>query len=106
MRESIPTEKNNYKSINSRLIVLNVVLVILFFVTHILITSIVGTKTQEIDLVRYEKQNLRLQNEILTSDIDKSKSVASSEEIKEKYNLVEKKTIFLDGDNFDEIAFK
>lgn len=99
------TEKTNFKNINKNLIYFNVALIVLFFVSQILVTSILGTKTQEIDNIRNEKETLRLQNEILTSDIDKMKSVASSEEIKEKYNLVEKKVTFLSDDS-NELALR
>lgn len=97
----VHTEKTSFKRINKKLILVNAGLIVLFFVSQILVTSILGTKTQEIDVIRNEKENLRLQNEILTSEIDKLKSVASSEEIKDKYNLVEKNVTFLEGEDND-----
>ncbi len=97
-------ENTSFKSINKRLILINVGLIVLFFVSQILVTSILGTKTQQIDIIRNKKENVRLLNEILTSEIDKSKSLASSTEVKDKYNLVEKNVTFLEGDSYDEVA--
>lgn len=103
---NIHTEKLSFKKVNRKLMAVNAGLLVLFFVVQILITSVLGTKTQEIDFIRNEKKELRLENEILTSEIDKSKSLASSEDIKEKYNLVEKNLTFLEGDNFEEVALR
>lgn len=92
------------KKVNKKLILANIALVTLFFISQILVMSILGTKTQEIDIIRSEKEELRLENEILTSEIDKAKSVTSSQEVKDRYGLVEKNVTFLDVNEFDDLA--
>mgnify|MGYP001235121695 CR=1 FL=1 len=102
--------KNNnrqYKSVsfnklNSYLGTLIIILAVLFVGTQVVVTSMVGTKSEEIDNVRQEKAELRLQNEILTSKIDGSKSLDNAKDIAQKGGLESKNVNFLektDGNN-------
>jgi hypothetical protein len=92
------------QSINRTLVYILLVAFVAYFVTPIILTTLIGTKTFDIDIVRNEQKELRLINEILTSKIDEAKSVAASYEIIEKYGLSEKNITFLQNSNFDEIA--
>ncbi|MEP7103552.1 MAG: hypothetical protein ABI721_02495 [Candidatus Dojkabacteria bacterium] len=94
----------SFKKINKKLITLNVFLIIAFFASQILITSVLGTKTQEIDEIRQRKEELRLQNEILTAQIDKSKTINASQELVDRLKLTSKDITFLNDSSTDDLA--
>lgn len=98
------TKTISLKGINKKLFIINAILLVSFFVSQILVTSSIGTKSSEIEEIRKEKDRLRLENEIIGSDIDKAKSVDSLESVIEKYNLQEKNIISLEEGSSDNIA--
>lgn len=83
-------KKELFKSINKKLIVAIGILAISFFATQMFIASSVGTKSEAIEDIRIQKDQLRLENEILQAKIDKKRSITNIEKIAEKYNLQEK----------------
>ncbi len=85
----------NFKVLNKNVIVLNIILGVGFFLSQILVTSVLGTKSQEIDSIRIQKDRLRLENEMLISEINKEKTVNGSLGISEKYQLQEKTVNYL-----------
>lgn len=95
----------SFKKINKKLLTINIVLVIAFFGSQILVTSILGTKTQEIDEIRQSKDDLRLQNEILTAQIDKSKTINASQELVDRLKLSTKGVTFLNDNTSDDLAY-
>ena len=107
MIQRIQTNKKiiSFKKINTKLLTINLILVVGFFASQILVTSVLGTKTQEIDEIRQKKDDLRLENEILTAQIDKSKTINASQELVERLNLSTKDVTFLNDQTIDELAF-
>lgn len=93
----------NFRILNKNMIVLNAILGIVFFMSQILSTSVLGAKSQEIDRIRIQKEVYRLENEMLISDINKEKSVAGSISVSEKYQLTEKNVNYL-IDSSDQVA--
>ncbi len=93
----------NFRILNKNMIVLNAILGIVFFMSQILATSVLGAKSQEIDRIRVQKELYRLENEMLISDINKQKSVAGSISVSEKYQLTEKNVNYL-IDSSDQVA--
>ncbi len=85
----------NFKVLNKNVIVLNAILGIGFFLSQILVTSFLGTKSQEIDSIRIQKDRLRLENEMLVSEINKEKTVNGSLGVSAKYQLQEKTVNYL-----------
>lgn len=105
IREILPqNSKISLSSANSLLVRANLIMLISFFVIQILVTATLGTKSQEIDSIRTEKDKLRQQNNILTSQINEAKTIASTKEIQEKYNLQEKGVNFLENPDQSIIA--
>jgi cell division protein FtsB len=86
----------SFKKINSRLLLLNVCLVLSFFGIQMLITSAIGTKSAELESIRREKDEVRLSNEILTAEIDELKSFEKIKSLIEKQELIQKNVIFLE----------
>lgn len=86
-------KKHIFKSLNSKLLLAVFIAVLVFFGCQIYITSVIGTSNAAIEEIRIDKDELRLQNEILSSEIDELKSTKNLEEIATRYNLVEKDVI-------------
>jgi cell division protein FtsL len=98
------TKKKNqvFKKLNQKLILSIFILSVSYFSSQIYITSHVGTKNAEIDSISNEKENLRLENDILTSKINELRSLEKVRTIADKYNLVEKQVQELDRkESFD-----
>ncbi|MFS8130541.1 MAG: hypothetical protein ACMG57_01040 [Candidatus Dojkabacteria bacterium] len=95
----------SFKKINKKLFTINAILVIGFFGSQILVTSVLGTKTQEIDEIRQTKDDLRLQNEILTAQIDKAKTINASQELIDRLKLSAKDVTFLNDKTPDDLAY-
>lgn len=96
------TKSISFNKLNSYLGTLIIVLAVLYVGTQVVVTSMVGTKSEEIDNVRQEKAELRLENEILTSKIDGAKSLDNAKDLAEKAGLEGKNVNFLektDGNN-------
>ncbi|RMD76694.1 hypothetical protein D6810_03205 [Candidatus Dojkabacteria bacterium] len=87
-----------------RLIAVNIVLFSVYILIQVFITSQVGTKSREIDLLRQEKARLRTENEFLKSEIQKESSLSSAMGLVEKYSLEKKDSVILDVSNLDRIA--
>lgn len=83
-------KKQIFRNLNRKLIVAVLLLIMAFFFSQIYITSLVGTKSGEIESIRIEKDKLRLENEILQSEIDEYKSITNIKKVAERYGLVEK----------------
>jgi hypothetical protein len=98
------TKKISLERLNRNLIVLIVILGISYIVLQIFVTSIVGTKSEEIDRVRQEKSQYRLENEILTAKIDSSKSLEKTKDVAERLKLQNKNVNFLEEPKLDGIA--
>jgi hypothetical protein len=101
-----PTKKYNFARINAKLVLGNALLLVGFFAVNILLASSVGTKSQEIDSIRSEKNELRSQNRILSAEIDRMKSLVEARDIEAKYNLVEKDVTYFEEADFDGLALK
>lgn len=92
----------SFNKLNSYLSTIIIFLAIAFVGTQVVVTSMVGTKSEEIENVRQEKADLRLQNEILTSKIDGAKSLDNAKDVAQKEGLENKNINFLektDGTN-------
>jgi preprotein translocase subunit SecG len=96
----------SFKKINKTLVKSIVVLIVLFFASQILITAVLSTRTTAIDDIRRKKDELRLQNEILTAQIDKAKTISSSQALIEKYKLTGKEVNFLNDVSNDDLAYE
>lgn len=93
----------NFRIVNKNMILLNAILGVVFFLSQILATSVLGAKSHEIDRIRIQKEQYRLENEMLVSEINKEKSVAGSISVSEKYQLTEKNVNYL-IDSSDQVA--
>lgn len=98
------TPKISLTAANSMLLRACLVLLVAFFIIQMLVTATLGTKSQEIDAIRAEKDKLRLQNDIVTSQINEAKTIAATKEVQEKYNLHEKGVNFLENPDQNVIA--
>ena len=94
----------NIKQLNKKLILANIFMLVGFFGLQIFITSFVGTKTQEIDYTRNQKNELRRQNSFLEAEVAKEKSVTQALKLVQKYNLVEKNVNFMQEANLQGVA--
>lgn len=94
----------SFKRINKRLFILNTFLILTFFAVQILVTFSVGTKTQEIDYTRKQKQSLRQENAFLEAEVAKEKSLSEAQKIIDKYGLQEKGVNFLQESNLQGVA--
>lgn len=104
MKAIIKNKKDiSMASINKWLLICNIVLFGLFLSLQIGITSVIGTKSSEIEYIRKQKDDVRLQIEIVQSQIDQAKSYENLEEIVEAQSLVKKTVVFID-DTPNEIA--
>jgi cell division protein FtsL len=83
-------KKPIFKKINTKIAVAVLLMVVVFFGSQIYITSVIGTSNAAIEEIRKEKDELRLTNEILSSQIDELKSIKNISEVAEKYGLSEK----------------
>jgi len=83
-------KKQIFKALNKKLFFSTLLLIAGFFFVQIYITSLVGTKSTEIENIRFQKDNIRLENEILQSQIDQQYSMENIKKVAEKYKLTEK----------------
>ncbi|GIW58758.1 MAG: hypothetical protein KatS3mg086_043 [Candidatus Dojkabacteria bacterium] len=97
-------QKNNLQSLNKSLFILNIILLVVFIAIQVGKTSIIGTKSVEIEEIRRQKDEIRLQTEILRAEIDSLKSLNRSESIAKENNLTIKPVTVLQGDNTNELA--
>lgn len=91
----------NFSKLNKKLLIVVIVLSAIFLFTHFAITALVGTKGDSIDEIRKEKSELRLENEILASEIDSLKTIENNKESLSKLNLKQMPLNFLDEVNVD-----
>ena len=84
--------KQNYifKKINNRMRIAFLVMFAIFFLVQVYYTSKVGTKSAEIEQIRIEKDQLRLENEILNSKISEAMSITKIEEKVKAMGLTQK----------------
>lgn len=75
-----------------------------YILVQVVITASVGTKSEEIFNVRSQKAELRLENEILTSKIDATRSLENSKEFAKTLNLETKNIIFLEENDGKNVA--
>jgi cell division protein FtsL len=101
---SAQKRKISFNRLNKRLFLANSFLLAIFFISQIAVTSIVGTKSSEIENIRTEKDRLRLENEILTAQIDEAKSVDRAKDVISKYDLQEKQVNVLNEGNDESVA--
>jgi cell division protein FtsL len=102
MKRNTDYKKVSFNKLNGYLGVLIVVLAIMYVGAQVVVTSMVGTKSEEIENVREQKAELRLQNEILTAKIDGAKSLDNAKDLAQKAGLETKNINFLektDGTN-------
>jgi len=105
MRPSL-INKQEYSlvKINKKLFIVNLILIVAFFISQIAVTHVIGTKAQEVDNTRTSKGQLREENKFLEAEIAKLKSLSAIKDVADKYNLVEKNVTYLDAPNFDSVA--
>ena len=101
----IQKRKITFSRLNSRLLIINGILIGIFFALQIFITSSVGTVSHDIDSTRKEKNELRLKNEILMAEIDKAKTLNVMKDAESKLGLTHKNVTFLDEGNFNDLAY-
>ncbi|MCA9387210.1 hypothetical protein KC669_04215 [Candidatus Dojkabacteria bacterium] len=89
MKNTNSKKKEIFKSVNRRLFIAIIVSVGAFFATQMYITSIIGTSNAAIEEIRINRDEIRLENEILRSQIDEKKSTKSLTELAKRYNLTE-----------------
>jgi hypothetical protein len=84
--------KQNYifKKLNNRMRIAFLVMFTIFFLVQVYYTSKVGTKSAEIEQIRIEKDQLRLENEIINSKISEAMSLTKIEEQVKAMGLVQK----------------
>lgn len=99
-------KKISFNKLNSYLGTLIIILAIAYVGTQVVVTSMVGTKSEEIDNVRQEKAELRLENEILTSKIDGSKSLDNAKDLAQKAGLENKNINFLEKTDGTNVALQ
>lgn len=97
-------EKNILKQLNKKLFYIVVILTVLFFVSQMYFTAVIGTQSGAIELVRQEKEELRLENEILSAEIDEQLSTQELLERAQDLNLTQKGVIELDRANSGTLA--
>jgi hypothetical protein len=96
--------KNSLKSLNKSLVIFNFILFVLLIVIQIGKTSIIGTKTVEIENIRRQKDEIRLQIEIVRAEIDSLKSLKKVELLAKENDLVTKPVTVLENNSSKEIA--
>lgn len=106
LRDSFVETKLNLKKVNRRLFLFNAIALILFFLIQILSTSVIGTKTQEIDNTRFEKSELRQDNSFLEAEIAKAKSYNSANNVIKDYSLEVKNVNHLESLSDNDVALK
>ena len=104
--EILNNKKINLKSLNKNLIVMIIILALFYVGLQVFVTSLVGTKSEEIDRVRQEKAQLRLENEILSAKIDSARSIENTKAVVSKLNLQNKNVNFLEEQLTDNVALK
>lgn len=104
MKNNINTKKVSFSKLNNYLGIVIIILAVLYVGTQVLVTSMVGTKSEEIESVRQQKSELRLQNEILTAKIDGAKSVDNAKDLATKTELQTKNVNFLEKTDGNNIA--
>lgn len=104
MSNSNNKKKVPFKSVNKRLMILIAIGVFMYICMQIYTMSAVGTRSGEIESTRIEKNEIRLENEILESRIDEYNSLANVDEVVEEYNLQEKSINTIPVDPSSELA--
>lgn len=91
MREQVAEKKKPlFQSLNRKLVIVILIGTGLFFACQMYMTSIVGTSNAAIEEIRKERDAIRLENEILSSEIDKFKSIKNLQNLSDRYDLYEK----------------
>ncbi|MCA9381041.1 hypothetical protein KC678_02150 [Candidatus Dojkabacteria bacterium] len=101
MNNTNTKKKEIFKSVNKRLFIAVIVTVGAFFTVQMYITSVIGTSNAAIEEIRIERDEIRLENEILRSQIDEKKSTKTLTEVAERYNLSEQYVQKIDSDQND-----
>lgn len=101
MREKHTVE---FKKFNKKLIACNLILMALFFIFQIAITSMLGTKSSELEAIREKKAELRLENEILNAEIDDLKSFKNISPLIDQKGLQSKSVNFLTNPENEDLA--
>ena len=94
----------SFSKVNKKLVVVNTILLCLFFISQMFVTASLGTKSSEIQDIRSQKADLRLKNEILASEIEAQKAMKNVKDIATKMDLVNKNVTFLDEPNNQDLA--
>lgn len=104
MNYKFSAKKISFKEINRRLALVCFLLLVIFFISQIAITSVIGTKSSEVETIRVEKDKIRLQNEIITSEINELKSIEKIREIENNVDLRPTTTVQLNKTLLDNVA--
>lgn len=99
-----PKKRELFKDLNKRLAITSMLFLISFFAIQFYVTASSGTSNAEIESIRFENDRLRLENEILSANIDKITSTPNLLKIAEKYNLVEKNVVEISAESLDNVA--
>lgn len=94
----------SFSVVNKWMLICNIILFASFLSIQIGITSVIGTKSSEIEFIRREKDSVRLEIEILQSEIDEAKSFDNFEEVIEAQSLQQKSIIYIDDNISNEVA--
>lgn len=87
MTSFAPKQYDLFNSLNKRLVLFIILLVIVFFVVQFYMTSKIGTSNAAIEQIRNEKNALRLENEILSAKVDEAKSLSNISKTAEELKL-------------------
>ena len=95
MKSSKQIKKISFKRLNRNLIIVLIISLVGYFAIQIVVTSLIGTKSDTLDTIRAQTEQLRRQNEILSSQIDQAKSLASAQGFATQKRLNAKNVDFL-----------
>lgn len=104
MNSKVEKKKSVFKSVNKKLVLLIAIGIFMYISMQIYTMSAVGTRSGEIESTRIEKNEIRLENEILESKIDELNSLANIDEVVEEYKLQEKSVNTIPMDSSAELA--
>ncbi|GAB4285634.1 MAG: hypothetical protein Kow0081_3520 [Candidatus Dojkabacteria bacterium] len=92
-------QRKIFKSLNKKLALAILLMLAAFFLVQFYLTASTGASNSSVELIRRERDELRLENEILSAEIDKIQSLPSIDELKSELLLEEKYVdeIVIDG---------
>ena len=106
MENTTIKKKVLFKNLNKKLVISIMIFISIYVVLQIYTMSLVGTRSGEIERTRVEKNEIRLENEIIESQIDEYNSLSDLDSIISKYGLEEKIVLEVNVNPSNEIALR